>query len=213
MAGDMIKEHEINKETDKFICGYYTPDEVLNPIIDWCNTLDLKHGMTMDTDGSVVQWDGETETQKECFENCITWPTLNVPALEIYLSFVQSALELYTNKYKPLRTGGFFKMDPQFNYQKYPFGKSYNGWHSERASLKSTNRMLVWMMYLNDCKDGGETAFLYQNLKIKPEKGLLVFWPSDFTHTHRGLPSFKTEKQILTGWYSYIESGCNLKWN
>ena len=208
----MIREHEINKETDKFICGYYTPDEVLNPIIDWCNTLDLKHGMTMDTDGSAVQWDGESEAQKECFENCITWPTLNVPGVEIYLSFVQSALELYTNKYKPLRTGGIFKMDPQFNYQKYPLGKSYNGWHSERASLKSSNRMLVWMMFLNDCEDGGETGFLYQNLKIKPEKGLLVFWPSDYTHTHRGLPSFKTEKQILTGWYSYIESGINLQW-
>ena len=28
-----IKEHEINKEDDLFINGYYAPDDVINPVI------------------------------------------------------------------------------------------------------------------------------------------------------------------------------------
>ena len=30
------------------------------------------------------------------------------------------------------------------------------------------------MTYLNDIKDGGETEFYYQKLKVKPEKGLTL---------------------------------------
>ena len=36
--------------------------------------------------------------------------------------------------------------------------------------------MLVWMMYLNECEDGGETSFLFQKYNMKPERGLLLFW-------------------------------------
>ena len=45
------------------------------------------------------------------------------------------------------------------------------------------------MTYLNTIKVGGETEFLYQKLKIKPKKGLTLIWPTDWTHTHRGLIS------------------------
>ena len=33
---------------------------------------------------------------------------------------------------------------------------------------------------------------------MKPEKCIVIILPSDFTHTHRGMPSFKTEKEIVT---------------
>ena len=44
------------------------------------------------------------------------------------------------------------------------------------------------------------------------KKGLTLIWPTDFTHTHRGMPSFKTEKEIVTGWYSFCGSGNILQW-
>jgi hypothetical protein len=59
------------------------------------------------------------------------------------------------------------------------------------------------MTYLNNIKKGGETEFFYQNLKVKPEKGLTLIWPADWTFTHRGIPSPKEIKYITTGWYSY----------
>ena len=121
----MFKEHEINKEKDKFICGYYIPDEIIDPIIEWSSGLDLFPATSWDSGKDKPQtWDGESDDVKECFEQGIIWPTLNLECLNVYLDAVQSCLDMYLNQYKILRTGGAFKMDPQFNFQKYPKGGS-----------------------------------------------------------------------------------------
>jgi hypothetical protein len=60
------------------------------------------------------------------------------------------------------------------------------------------------MTYLNDVTDGGETEFFYQKLKIKPEKGLTLIWPSDWPWTHRGIPSHTEDKYITTGWVHFV---------
>ena len=61
------------------------------------------------------------------------------------------------------------------------------------------------MTYLNDINDGGETEFLYQNIKIKPRKGLTLIWPADWTFTHRGNFAPSEEKYIVTGWFNYTQ--------
>ena len=61
------------------------------------------------------------------------------------------------------------------------------------------------MTYLNDVTDGGETEFKYQKLKVKPVKGKMVMWPTDFTHTHRGITSPTQEKYIATGWDNFMD--------
>ena len=95
------------------------------------------------------------------------------------------------------------------NIQYYPPGGGFKKWHCERPTYGSSNsivvqRALVYMTYLNDVKDGGETEFKYQQVKVKPEKGLTLIWPSDFTHTHRGVPSPTEEKWIATGWFNIL---------
>jgi hypothetical protein len=47
----------------------------------------------------------------------------------------------------------------QFNIQKYCEGGHFAKLHSERTSLSLLHRTLVWMTYLNDVPDGGETEF------------------------------------------------------
>ena len=69
----------------------------------------------------------------------------------------------------------------------------------------TVKRLLVYMTYLNTVKKGGHTEFLYQKLKIKPEKGLTLIWPADFTHTHRGNVVEEGDKYIATGWYCYFD--------
>ena len=58
------------------------------------------------------------------------------------------------------------------------------------------------MVYLNDVSDGG-TEFKLQNLTVEAKKGKVVFWPVDWTHTHRGQVSDTDTKYIATGWYSF----------
>ena len=56
------------------------------------------------------------------------------------------------------------------------------------------------MLYLNDVDDGGETEFLHQSKRVKPEEGTFLIWPAGFTHMHRGNPPLKGEKYIVTSW-------------
>ena len=44
-------------------------------------------------------------------------------------------------------------------------------------SWNNRYRVLAWMVYLNDVPEGGETEFLYQQVKIKPTANtLVIYW-------------------------------------
>lgn len=91
------------------------------------------------------------------------------------------------------------------NIQKYPIGGAYHKIHCDRGpNPPSDKRELVFMTYLNDVIDGGETEFPFQKTIIKPKKGLTLIWPTNWTHMHRGLPSSTDEKIIITGWLSSL---------
>lgn len=84
--------------------------------------------------------------------------------------------------------------------QKTEVGEGYHIWHCEVMNRASCNRVLAFILYLNDVEEGGETEFLYQSKRVKPEKGTLVIFPAYFTHTHRGNPPLSNTKYISTGW-------------
>ena len=89
--------------------------------------------------------------------------------------------------------------------QKYEVNKGgYPYWHSEvypqLGHNEALHRVLLFMFYLNDVPDGGETEFVYQNKKIAPKKGSMVIAPGYFTHTHRGNKPVSNDKYILTSW-------------
>ena len=90
-----------------------------------------------------------------------------------------------------------------FNIQYYPPEWGFPKWHNERSMQLTHQRALVFMTYLNDVTDGGETEYYFQKLKVKPVKGKMVVWPTDFTHLHRGITSPTQEKYIATGWYNF----------
>ena len=81
--------------------------------------------------------------------------------------------------------------------------QGYHTWHQESADIGSSTRVVNYMLYLNDVEEGGETEFLYQGKKIKPEVGKLVIFPTNFVYPHRGNPLYKGSKYIITGWYTY----------
>lgn len=89
--------------------------------------------------------------------------------------------------------------------QKYQAGiGNYNYWHCEvfpQAPLNEPlHRTLLFMFYLNDVAEGGETEFYYQNKAIRPKAGRMVIAPAYFTHTHRGCVPKSNDKYILTSW-------------
>ena len=132
-----------------------------------------------------------------------------VPIIQKYLVELKSVCDKYINQYKWCNEYSPFMVTEGFNIQHYKPNEGYFAWHTERGSshIPYCNRHLVWMTYLNDVTDGGETEFYYQNIKTKPQKGLTVIFPADWTHTHRGITSKTQNKYIITGWYNFINKG------
>jgi len=87
--------------------------------------------------------------------------------------------------------------------QKTKIGGGYHKWHTENDNKLSSNRLMVWSLFLNDVEEGGETEFLYYPKRIKAKAGTLIIWPASFTHTHRGNPPISNEKYIMTGWLTF----------
>lgn len=87
--------------------------------------------------------------------------------------------------------------------QKTSPGQGYHIWHTENMGRNSCNRLLTYILFLNDVEDGGETEFLYYGLRVKPKAGDVLLWPAGFTHTHRGNPPLSGDKYIMTGWVEY----------
>ena len=98
------------------------------------------------------------------------------------------------------------ELSPVFNMQRYLPGEGFSSYHCERAGLKHSNRMLVWMVYLNDVTDRGETEFYFQHHFETAQQGKLIIWPSDWMYLHRGIPSPTQTKYILTGWFTYLSN-------
>ena len=93
----------------------------------------------------------------------------------------------------------------EINAQKYEAGKGgYPYWHSEVYPQSGPNdalhRIMLFMFYLNDVEEGGETDFYYQDVSVKPKAGRMVIAPAYFTHTHRGNVPKSNDKYILTSW-------------
>ena len=114
---------------------------------------------------------------------------------------LQETLFLYLEKFRHANHVEKFKAE-HFNLQWYKPGGGFKKWHCERCGVHDSDRHLVFMTYLNDVPKGG-TKFLYQDLELPAKKGLTVIWPSDWTHTHKGVISKEHEKYIITGWFNY----------
>ena len=122
--------------------------------------------------------------------------------VKTYINYLTSGLKAYSQKYKHFNPE--LCIQEGFNIQHYGPGQGYKKWHNERGEYQINQRALVFMTYLNDVPDGGGTEFAYYpELKIKAKKGLSLLWPTDFTHTHRGIIS-QHEKYIITGWFHHL---------
>jgi len=107
------------------------------------------------------------------------------------------AIREFRNQF-PYFSGPF--KDMGYGLQRTNPGEFYH-WHIDGGSHDFSHRQLVAIWYLNDVTDsGGETEFLFQDVKIKPEIGKLLLFPPFWTHEHRGVTLEEGVKYIATTW-------------
>ena len=187
-----LKEYKLPIES--FIQGWYIKESTCDDIINLFN--DRKEHWTTGTMGDKIQPDKKKSTELSIDKDDTSKPIFS------YRTQLQWCLEQYVKIYPELMMGGRFNINTNFNIQHYNNNEGFNYYHYERDDLSTCSRNLVFMTYLNDVEDGG-TQFKYQNLITPAKKGLTLIWPTDFTHTHRGVISRTKEKYIVTGWYTY----------
>ena len=175
----------------------FMPDELINDYMNYFNNCE-KQGIVFPRKAD------ETFVSDHAFNTIMDAPHVpmtynNKPFINL---FFKEAYPLYVQKYsylKRLSTHNILEV----KIQKTKIGEGYHTWHCENAEMKARNRILAFMVYLNDVVEGGETEFLYQKCRFKPEKNTLLIWPSQFTHVHRGNPPLSNDKYIITGWVEY----------
>jgi hypothetical protein len=145
---------------------------------------------------------------KDRVDICITPNELNLPGMELFKTYINSLYICYKDYLVqwPFLEGIGKKLEiGAFNFGRYQKGQHFQKIHTERASLDSLHRVLVWMTYLNDVDEGGETYFSHYDINVQPKKGLTIIWPAEWTHAHRGNVLLGESKYMLTGWMNFRE--------
>ena len=96
---------------------------------------------------------------------------------------------------------------PVFQIQKYDKGLGhFNSFHLEEFNPSTKDRLFVFILYLNDVEEGGETAFYFKEegeddyFKVKPQTGKLIIHPASWPYVHKGCMPESSDKYILTAW-------------
>lgn len=192
----------MNKQnkTEEFIGFYYMDDTAL------CDDLINLFDRSPKHEGTISRVGNKVVEPKTKLSTDVTIQNDKEPEVQAYLIHLQKCVDAYIGSFKYCNEYAPFRLSDKFNIQMYKPNEGYFEWHTERGSATppDSTRHLVFMTYLNDVTDAGETEFYYQKLKVKPEKGLTLIWPADWTHTHRGITSPTQVKYIVTGWLNYV---------
>lgn len=159
--------------------------------------------------GVVIDQYGNLNVNKEIKDSInIDYPYGSVNTIfSEFKGQLRKALSYYVTEFVYSNRGAPWTITESVTVQKYLPGGGFKAWHYERlnAVLPSAARHLVFLAYLNDVTDEGETEFYYQKVKIKAQKGTIAIWPVDWTHTHRGIPSPSQIKYVIGGWLNYYD--------
>ncbi len=197
----MIKPHKINKLTHFIKAWYLENTSICDKLIDWHKSTPCREPGSIASKGAAKI---DHSVKKSVDSNLGQYGPREL-LREFAIDNLQLACDAYIKLFPECNKGDPWGIWDGVNIQEYQPGDGFYAWHCERQGYSDPggSRHLVWMMYLNTVTDGGFTEFKFQNLKIKPERGLIVIWPSDWTHTHRGVTSKTQKKYIITGWYNY----------
>lgn len=198
----MNEEHKVDFEIKNFVGIFknaYTKEFCEKVISHYESMVASGYGQTR------FQSSGDPKTRRDdtqLFADDINYIPLREATNHFNRLYWDNFYPIYMQEYAVLKDAGHHS-NYAFKVQKTKVGGGYHVWHFESSSREMSNRILTWMLYLNDVHEGGETEFLYQHMRVKPEQGTLLIWPAAFTHTHRGNPPLSNEKYIVTGWTEF----------
>ncbi len=121
------------------------------------------------------------------------WAAIDTQMLAVLTLLAREYIALHPGLQEhPLRDTGYI-------IGRYKAGEGKYDWHVDDSDPREPiKRRLSAVVYLNDVAVGGETEFLHQQVKVKPECGKVVLFPGAWTHVHRGCMPTSGDKYIVT---------------
>lgn len=165
----------------------------------WCQSNNRSYGRPNE---ETVKKDESCNFNPITQEINFSFPHIQHILNEFNTAFWDVCYKDYTNQYSDLQN---YQAHTIYTYkvQKTSPGGGYHIWHSENGDKHFSSRIGVYILYLNDVAEGGETEFLYLSKRIPPKKGRLVIFPPNYPWAHRGNPPLSGDKYIMTGWVEF----------
>jgi hypothetical protein len=95
----------------------------------------------------------------------------------------------------------------QYNILKYSAGQEFKSHYDGQTE---TGRAVSAILYLNDDYVGGHLEFENFGIKIKPSKGSMIIFPSNFAYSHAAHPVISGTKYAIVTWLHDREDGTAL---
>jgi prolyl 4-hydroxylase len=185
-----VKEIIANRKTESCVREY---DRVVSK--EWCNkVIDLFEQSKTNT------FDDErksfTELDIECKEEFKDIKETYIRVLKQNLQHFMKEVNIEKHHLPPLIDMENIRIKKYVANDKDVFKDHVDVLRSQGPSAK---RFLVFIMYLSDVEEGGETSIPRYKIKCKPKAGKLLMFPPFWTHPHQGEKVIKgTKYQIMT---------------
>ena len=193
--------------------GHIEPDTVVGGCIDifenawpnWSETIQAVEQQVKNTD-SGVYWERAETMNLGPFQNHRTNQVMEISHLanvaeNTLLQNVHNQMNLLllaaTNSYSK-RYGineGFWHEG--YNLLKYSQGQQYQAHYDGGTAV---GRAVSAIIYLNSDYEGGHLEFPNFKIKIKPEPGMLILFPSNYAYKHIAHPVTNGTKYALVTW-------------
>jgi len=213
MYNIFVKGVDLNRFTMGIFPGELYPDTTIAGCIDvfenaWPNPLETIEALELECSNpeSDLRWskastigEGPYQSHRTNYDMCIT------AMADLYGN--QLAKNIHNQMYFLLlaSTTPYAKkygMQDQlvheyYNALKYSSGQKYDA-HYDGST--SDGRSISAIIYLNNDYVGGEIEFVNFGIKIKPEPGMLLLFPSNYAYKHIAHPVISGTKYALVTW-------------
>lgn len=196
-----------------FFAGEITPDEIVGGCINifenvWPNpsqTIDLLERECTKDDSDVYFARAETigsgvyqdqRTNSNLALTHLAQVTSNPVLQNIHNQFNMLLLAATSNYVKRYEIQEGLWHEP-YGVLRYNGGEEYKAHYDGGSDM---GRCISALAYLNDDYTGGEIEFPNFNVKIKPQAGMLILFPSTFPYTHIAHPIIEGTKYAIVTW-------------
>jgi len=149
-------------------------------------------------------------TALQCSGKIITdveWPTIHSFLMQELTNNLKTYTEILDSQIGDGNIFHHMKDDLKIIYDSLHINKYESNnrgkydYHTDRYLNKGMNeeRHITFIWYLNNVTEGGETE-IKGNIKIKPETGKLLLFPSTWTYPHCSRPTISNDKYVIVGW-------------